>query len=74
MDVCGRLAGAAESETTNLAAAPDGVLHRTTLDAPDRVVLHIQVVGLFQALPVHETGAPINRRAEAEARASRSLM
>ena len=42
--------------------SPDGVLHRTTLDAPDRVVLHIQIVGLFQVLPVHETGAPINRR------------
>ena len=25
-------------------------------------VLHIQIVGLFQVLPVHETGAPINRR------------
>jgi hypothetical protein len=34
-------------------------------DAPDRVVLHIQVVGLFQVLPVHETGAPINRRVTA---------
>ena len=65
MDVRGRLAGTAERETTNLAAVPDGVLHRTTLDAPDRVVLHIQVVGLFQVLPVHETGAPINRRVTA---------
>jgi len=44
---------------------PTIVLHRTTLDAPDRVVLHIQVVGFFQVLPVHETGAPINRRVTA---------
>jgi hypothetical protein len=65
MDVRGRLAGAAERESTDLAAAPDGVLHRTALDAPDRVVLHIQFVGLFQVLPVHETGAPINRRVPA---------
>ena len=27
-----------------------------------QVVLHIRLVGLFQVLPVHEPGAPINRR------------
>ena len=39
MDIRGRLADAAERESTNLAAAPDGVLHRTGREAPDRVVL-----------------------------------
>ena len=38
MTVRGRLADAAERESTNLAAAPDGVLHRTGREAPDRVV------------------------------------
>jgi hypothetical protein len=34
MDVRGRLAGAPERESANLAAAPDGVLHRTELALP----------------------------------------
>ena len=33
-----------------------------TVNGTGQVVLHIQLVGLFQVLPVHEPGAPINRR------------
>jgi len=33
-----------------------------TVNGTGQVVLHIRLVGLFQVLPVHEPGAPINRR------------
>ncbi len=33
-----------------------------TVNGTGQVVLHIQLVGLFQVLPDHEPGAPINRR------------
>ena len=60
MDVRGRLAGAAERESTDLAAAPDGVLHRTALDAPDRVVLH-KYTDHAQIASVFTVASPLER-------------